>query len=238
MTQFNSTDDALSFLAEQKKKREEEASQRGDVKNNRFFLQPGKEGHIIFLDDLMFPVWEHQFWDAQNKRPIFETCIQGIEGECPGCDSENKPYFALVTTVIHLDPINKNGEKLNPRKRLLVAKTGSSERILTRQKNQGTLVSKCFWVKRSTDSKAEKTGTDIDFVKEADLENLKKYAPENVDPSDWVQPYDYKEVFKPKSVDDFRKALGFGAPIGGESDESPAPESGQKQNANSLEDLI
>ena len=243
--QFGSADEALDHLAKEKERRQQEYEQRASQKNNRFFLKGGQEGHIVFLDDLWFAVAEHQFWDSNSKRPIFETCVQSIEGDCPGCESDNKAYFAMVTSVIHLDYEDKNGNQ-KPRKCLLVAKAGSAERILTRQKNQGTIRGKMFWVKRSNDTKSERTGTDIDFVKDADWEKVKKTAPETVDGDDWIAAYDYKEIFKTKSVQDFRKVLGIQDPVGGSKDEQPdvstsSGESGGnegKEQVNSLQDLI
>lgn len=234
--QFSSADEALNYLAQEKERRQQEYEQNSNQKGNRFFLRKGEEGHIVFLDDLWFAVAEHQFWGKENKRPTFETCIQSIEGECPGCES-SKPYVAMVTTVIHLDYKDKNGNE-KPRKCLLVAKTGSAERILTRQKNQGTIAGKMFWVKRSNDSKSERTGTDLDFIKEAGQEKLRQTAPENVDGDEWIKPYDYEEIFKPKSVQDFRKALGIKDPVGGSKDEEPDTPNEGKEQVNSLKDLI
>ena len=247
--QFKDADEALEYLAKEKERKQNEASSSSNLRMNRFFLAHGQESNIVFIDDLKFPVYEHEFWmfneSAGKKLPVYLTCIQGIEGECPGDDAK-KPYFALVTTVIDLYPKNKKGETLNPRKRLFVAKSGSSERVLTRQKNQGTLVGRVFWVKRSNDQKAEKTGTDIDYVKDADWDKLKKFAPEGTDPDEWLQPYNYAEIFKPLSVDEFRKALGMQAPVGGSQDEQPdiptsSEESGGnegKEQVSSLQDLI
>lgn len=234
MKAFSSVDEAMGFLEEEKEKQQKEYESNRNPKNFRFFVKKGNSTNIILLDDLLFPVYEHRF-KKDGHYNNFETCTKELEGECPLCESDNKPYLAMVTTIIDLTPYErKDGTKVEASKKLMVVKKGNAEKYLRRQKNMGTLVGKKFNVYRSSDPKGEATGTDLEYEKDVDIEILKQFAPDGVDPNEWLQPYDYKELFAPKSVAELRNIIGLSDPIGSE-DSQPTTNHPPKQ---SLADLV
>lgn len=228
MEAFKGAEDALKFLSEEKERMQQEAS---DPRKYRFFMKKGNSTKVIFLDDLLFPVKEHRY-KANGHYNNWETCVRDIEGECPLCEADNRAYLALVTTIIDLTPYEKkDGTQVLASKKLMVVKHGGAEKLLRRQKNLGTLVGKKFELFRSNDPKGEATGTDIDYEKDVELDALKQYAPEGIDPEEWLKPFDYKEIFAPKSVVELRKSIGFADPVGAEQLAAPKQE---KQNLGDL----
>lgn len=235
MKAFNSTEEALSYLTAEEQKQEENKAKTGI---HRLYMRPDSEATLVVLDDLLFPVREHEFKDARGWKK-FETCIQEVEGECAGCESNLRSYLAFVTTVIHIDPKKKDGTEQKPTKKLMVVKQGASKTWLKRQKEMGTLKGKAFKLERSGDTKSPTTGSNIEFKKDADMEKVKSLAPEGIDKEEWVKPYDYKEIFKPKSPKELRAALGIGDPVGGEDDSDITKDEGeQKQQIDDLADQI
>jgi hypothetical protein len=215
MKAFNSTEDAMAYLNGVEEEQKKNAAQGGDPRNFRFYMKYDTEANVVFLDDLLFPIREHQLKDAKGYTR-FETCIEELEGECPLCDSNMRSFLGFASTVIHLDPVKKDGTKMPPTKKLIVIKQGAAKNWLRRQKEYGSLKGKVFKLYRSSDSKSPTTGSDIEYKKDADWEKAKKMAPEGVDANEWIKPYDYKELFKPKSVQELRASMGISAPVGSE----------------------
>lgn len=237
MKAFSNTEEAMNFLSETEEKQKKNAAQGGDPRNFRFYMKYDTEANVVFLDDLLFPIVEHQLKDAKGYT-IFETCIEELEGECPLCDSGMRSFLGFASTVIHIDPVKKDGTKLSPTKKLIVIKQGAAKNWLRRQKEAGYLKGKVFKLYRSSDSKSPTTGSDIDFKKEADWEKVKKLAPEGVDPNEWLKPYDYKEMFKPKSAQELRTMMGISAPVGAESNDDSDLVSESKTEIGDLADKI
>lgn len=216
---------------EEEKQRQMEQSATGNVKGWRFKLNKSATGYIVFLDDLDTFLLEHQF-QANGSYYNYETCIKDIEGECPLCDSNNNPSLISVSTVFDLSEYKKkDGTIAPPRKKIIVLKKGGTERFLRKQEKLGGLKFKKFEIFRSSDQKGEATGTDAEFEKEIDSEVLRQFCPEKEKFEDWIKPYDYNEIFKPKEAVEIRRLIGLADPVG-------SSESFQEPAKGSLKDMI
>jgi len=215
MSWFKQGEEGEKFLQEEKERRQKQAEASNNIKNWRFKLAKDVTGQVVFLDDLYFFFSEHQFY-ANDSYYNYETCIDDIEGECPLCENGNRPSIVAVTTIIDFTQHKKKDGTFTdkPTKKPMVLKQGGTERLLKRQKKLGGLTYRKFEVYRSSDPKGEATGTDIDYEKEVDVEDLKKFAPEGVDPNEWIKPFDYAEMFQPKTAPELRKILGIPEPAG------------------------
>jgi len=243
MERFKSTEDAMAYVEEEKKKQEANKTSYAisDVRNFRFYMKYGTEANIVFLDDLLFPAKEHQMKKIVGDKQMtyFETCIEDIEGECPPCENGVRSFLGFASTIIHLDPVGKEGKEYPPTKKLIVIKQGAAENWLRRQKEYGSLVGKVFKLYRSTDSKSPTTGSDIDFKKDVDWEKLKQYAPEGTNPDEWIQPFNYAEIFQPKSAAELRKIIGVPEPVGSGGEEPVEQDNNNNGEAKKkLADLI
>jgi hypothetical protein len=223
------------FFREESERRQQEMSGDGKVRQWRFKIDKNSKGFIVFLDNLDVFLLEHQFQTIVNGKTNYynyETCIRDIEGECPLCENDNRPALVSVASIIDLTEYKKkDGTMTVPTKKIIVLKKGGTERFLKRQEKLGGLKFKKFEIYRSNDSKGEGTGTDVDFEKDVDPELLKKLAPEGVNPEEWIKPYDYEELFAPKTASEIRKVIGISDPVG-------ASESMQEPAKQSLKDLI
>lgn len=221
------------FVEEQEEKRKS-AGGNDNVRNWRFKLGYDSSGYIVPLDDLTFFFNEHQF-QANGSYYNYETCIQDVEGECPLCENENRFAPVGVMSIIDLTEYKKkDGTMSKPKKKIMVLKQGGRERWLKRQKKLGGLAFKKFEVTRSRDKKGEATGTMEDYEKEVDPEILKQLAPSDVDANEWLKPYNYEELFMPKSAAELRKLIGISEPVGS-SDSSGDYQEPEKK---SIKDLI
>ncbi|WP_029689439.1 hypothetical protein [Thermoanaerobacter sp. A7A] len=175
------------------------------LKKNRFFVRTGEEAEAVFLDDFHFAFWEHRF-EKDGDRYNYETCLRDIEGECPLCDElQNRPYIAIASTVLSKWKDRDGNWRLS--KKLIVAKGDAKDRLIRRQKSLGNLRGKKFLFIRSSSKTSNSVGTDIDYVKDVDLESLEQFCPEGVDFEEWLKPFDYAEIFKPKTVSELKSML-------------------------------
>lgn len=55
---------------------------------------------------------------------------------------------------------------------------------------------------------------DYEFLKRATLEEIRELCPENEKIEEWTKPFNYMELFAPKSAADLRKVVGAAAPVG------------------------
>lgn len=232
MSWYKTGEAGEKFVEEQEEKRRAMGG-ANNVRNWRFKLGYDSTGNIVCLDDLTFFFNEHQF-QANGSYYNYETCIQDIEGECPLCDSQSKFAPVGVMSIIDLTEYKKkDGTLSTPKKKIIVLKQGGRERFLRKQKKLGGLALKKFEIYRSKDKKGEATGTDVEYEKDVDPEVLKKLAPEGVDPNEWIKPYDYEELFAPKSAAELRQIMGLSEPVG--ASESDVPFEPDKK---SIKDLI
>lgn len=84
---------------------------------------------------------------------------------------------------------------------------------------------------------------DFEFLRRVDLEEAKELCPQGESKDEFVTPYNYMEIFKPKSAAELRKIIGAAPPVGAEdtprsrSQSSDEPK-GERKEAKSLKDLI
>ncbi len=238
MKAFKSTEEALSFLKEEEDKQaaRKTAYAEDNVRQRRFYMKYDTEALVLYLDDLLFPVVEHSFKDS-NGWTVFETCIEDIEGECPLCDNKTTKYLGFASTIIHINPYDKKGNLQPPTKKLIVIKQGASKNWLRRQKEYGTLKGKIFNLYRSNDSKSATTGSDMEFKKNADWDRVAEKTPNGIKFEDWIAPYDYKDIFKPKTPSELRKILAIPDPVGSEKTRAEQQDA-NTENKKKLADLI
>jgi len=218
--------------------RAKEAQRNVDPRRNRFWLPPNKTAKIVFLDKIGFFVKEHNFKRDGHFRN-WETCISELSDEgCPLCEIGNKFNWVAVSTIIDLTPFTtKDGRVIKASKKLIVLKGTPRKKFLKRQANLGgDLTGHVFAVTRYG-PKDPATGDDIEYIKKIDLNSLKKVAPPDVDFEEWIKPYDYKEIFKPKTAQELRRILGLQDPIG--SNASPDPFEGlNEEESGGLDDVL
>ena len=82
---------------------------------------------------------------------------------------------------------------------------------------------------------------DFEFLQRVSIDEIKELCPQGDDADEFVKPYDYIDLFQPKTVDELREFVGVKAPVGAED----APSTNQKASgtkksgeAKSLKDLI
>jgi hypothetical protein len=226
MNFLKSGDEGRKFFEEEKQRQKEQAEQ-GNVREWRFKLSPSSTGYVVFLDDIDAFLLEHQYSRNVNGKTNYynyETCIRDIEGECPLCENGHNASLVSVASIIDFtEYTKKDGTKTGPRKKIIVLKKGGTERFLRKQEKLGGLKYKKFEIFRSSDQKGEATGTDVEFEKDVDVEVLKKFCPEGQDANEWIKPFDYAELFKPKSASEIRKLIGISDPIGSSESYSDEP---------------
>jgi len=226
------------FFHDEKQKQADKAKNSSSIKNWRFRLDKGQIGYIVFLSDLEFFIKEHQY-TSKTSYYNYETCIEGIYGECPLCDNDcNCSPVAIATIIDFTERKKKDGTPVGPQKKPIVLKAGGAERFLKRQKKLEGLKGNKFEVSRSMDQKGEATGTDVEWEKNVDLEKLKEFAPEGWDKDEWVQPLDLAEIFAPKTPEELRKAMGVPDPIGSAESEPDTKEEGSSGGGKSLADMV
>ena len=236
MSWYKTGKDGQKYVEEKDKERRE-AGATNNVKGWRFKMGYGSTGNIVCLDDLTFFFNEHQY-EANGSYYNYDTCIQDIEGECPLCESGCKIAPVGVVSIIDLTEYKKkDGTTTSPTKKVMVLKQGGRERYLRKQDKLGGLAYKKFEVYRSNDKKGEATGTDVEYEKDVDPEKLKQLAPKDVNPDEWIQPFDYTEIFKPKTAAQLRAAIGLSEPVGA-AESAPADEPTKEPAKAQLKDMI
>ncbi len=208
MNWFLKGDEALKRL----KELEEERSQ--GYGPSRFFLKPKTGTKITFLDSEGFAFLEHHM-KVDGRWGNFFTCLRDFS-ECPLCETGDRSYFVMAWTIIdHSKYISeRTGREYRNTKKLFVAKSAVVNKLVRRREAAGGDLTGCvFEIHR--DKKEEcATGEDIEFVKRLSAEELMKLAPEGVDPAEWIKPFNYAELFRPKSVEELRRIAGTSEPIG------------------------
>ncbi len=69
----------------------------------------------------------------------------------------------------------------------------------------------------------QRLGTEVEYEKDVDVAVLKKFCPEGTDPNEWIKPFDYNELFKPKSAAEIRRLIGISDPVGSSEMETELP---------------
>lgn len=222
----------------------------------RFFLTKRASAEIVFLDgkesDGVF-IWEHNVAIDGRYGNCF-TCLKDF-APCPICErSENKRYYGVAFTVINLTGYTKkDGTVVKGQKELLMIKSGQFDKLALKRKNAGGDLTGClFNFTRVGAPKEPAVGSEWDFVKKVDLNQLERYKPADVSLEEWLKPFDYMKILEPKPYDEICKILGWplkGQAVGGYSpsqgdalsqmDAMPAPPPGvSTMDEKAIDDLL
>jgi len=176
------------------------------------------------------------------------NCLQDFDS-CPICESGSNASYVLAGTVIsHKKFTDKDGNEHNSQKQLFVAK-GKARQHLLRQidRREGDLRGCVYEMSRGTTQTESSVGEDFEFIKRLSQAELLKIAPGKTkeEKMDWLKPYDYAELLKPKSADELRKIVGIGPPVGSDEEEGIFDDTTSNESVDveddeiqSIEDLI
>lgn len=199
---------------------EEEAKARREQSGpRRFWLDRGASAKVVFLDDPDFYCFEHNV-PLQGKFFNYYTCIKEVDN-CPWCDAGDRGYYLVAATVINTTPQEaKDGRTFKNQKMLLVCKSDLQQKLKRqREKRGGTLKLAALELTRGTAEKSPSSGDNVEFLGKVSIDKLKTLIPDG-ETDDWIRPFDYEEVFAPKSAEEMRKLAGSPPTVGGSEDES------------------
>lgn len=155
----------------------------------------------------------------------FATCISDMGGEdCPFCDDGMRYSYVCAFTIIDLSQFTtkKDSQLITASKKLFVTKGTATKKLLKKRERQnGNLVGCKFEVSRY-EQKEVSTGSDFEFIERLDenaMMNLRMTSgPYSTPANEWLKPFNYMEIFKPKSAQEMRKLLGKAEPVGGDNE--------------------
>jgi hypothetical protein len=230
---------------EHSKKVDAEAKARRDQQGpRRFWLEPDSSAKFTWLDNPEFLVSEHNL-KLNNRFHNFFTCIQEKE-TCPICESNDNPGWALVGTIIsHKAFTDKDGNEHKAQKQLFVAKGRARSRIITQmERRKGDLTHSVYESTRGAGQTECSTGEDFEYLGKLNKEKLMELAESIGEDESWLEPFDYEEVFKPKSAAELRKIVGGKVPVGSEEEDASdasdpvQPEPEKVEDEVSIDDLL
>lgn len=212
---------------------QKEQSKRFDNKGpRRFWIPVAKTVRVIYLDEIPFQLWGHN-WKANGNWRNWASCLvkNGIDKVCPGCEqpmgkgSTMKLYYAGCFTVIELTPwTDKKGVLHEFQHRLFEAKSGSVKRPGTLQRmkklyaKHGGLKGLVVDVEREGDQSAG-CGDSFEVIEKVDMGNKDTFGafarkigltPEKWKANPW-KVINYAEMLKPPTVEEFRSMLTQGS---------------------------
>jgi len=223
-----------------KKIQEEQQAAYGPT---RFWLKPGNSAKLTFLDTEGFYFHEHNL-QISGKWGNHYTCLRDFS-ECPLCDSGDRSGYVCAYTVIdHSEYETKSGKKIKNQKRLLVVKPAVMNKLARRRESlEGDMTYGLFLFSRDGAQECS-TGEDIEFLKRLSKADVLKFKPSDskLTDAEWLSPFDYMELFKPKSVDELRRVVGQAPPVGSDayaSDGGAAiPRGATPADETSIDDLL
>ncbi len=232
-------EEAKKFDEDAARRRAEAMDENVVAKKRRFWLPPDKSAVITFLDSPQFFLREHQLFIGGSWQN-YETCLSDFDN-CPLDEAGMKPSYVVAATVIdHTEFVLKRGPNAGTRvkdqKRLIVFKSTARLKILKQKERQNDDLTYCQFEATRYKATECSTSEDFSYIKTLTPEEVKAFAPatvigksgqpEPVDPADWIKPFNYPEVFKPKSADELRALVGGIAPVGSEKTPPINPPSG------------
>lgn len=222
-------------------KRRASGGRYSDPRYNRWWLKKGDEGYQVALDSPDFYVYEHSYAPDQNwKAMIHETCIKNIsDDDCPMCEEGVPRSLVSVSTIIDCREFeDSNGKKRKNTKKLLVAKSKTTEKLLKQMERRDGDLSRCVYlVSRGESGTEERTGEDWEFVERLSKKKLLSLKMDDkMTDEEFLEPFDYEELFKPKTAAELRKILGTGQPIGAEEDEEPEEDEDTEEESDEEDD--
>jgi len=209
------------------------------VKDQRFWIKDGKSTRITFLDSEGFYFYEHQIRQQQVGGSFsfsYETCLSDIDN-CPLCEVKDKPVWVCAYTIIdHTKFTTKDGNAVQNTKRLLVMKPRAHRKLKkVRDRDErikGDLTNVVMEVSRDAPDEAA-TGEDFQYIGRLTKKQLLSIAQGATlaEKEEWLKPFNYLEIFAPKSADQLREMAKLPPPVG-HSDEFGAG------SGETLEDLL
>lgn len=206
-------------LAGQTKFKEMEALRAITSKQNnvrRFKLKPSEKAKIIFLEHPYVWLYEHSI-NVDGRWETF-TCTSDKE-TCPLCMNGNKSSAVLVTSIIDTRKTisSKTGKEYQYQKALLVLK-GKALKAMMRQFLEGgktDLTHYTMEVERDTDKQSVACGEFFTLGKKISVPSLEALAKKlDLDPKEYLKPYDYMTILAPKSDRELRIIVGMPDPMG------------------------
>jgi hypothetical protein len=192
---------------------QEEAQRRFGTQ--RFWLKAGESAKVTFLDTVGTYFSEHEL-QLNGKWGNHFTCRSGFS-ECPLCDAGYKSTYVCAYTIIdHSSYTTKKGDVLKNQKKLLVLRPTVINKLARRRESCGGDLTYCVF-SFARDKKEEcRTGEDIQFVKRLKVSDVLKFKPKDSKMTDeeWLKPFNYRELFAPKSIEELRRLAGMPAPVG------------------------
>jgi hypothetical protein len=230
------------------KKRDAEATRRAE-RINSFFLKPGGQADVIFLDPPskdtedpdgdIFAVGLHlinrgKYWDNF-------VCLGDVD-DCPLCQSGDSPNWAYIFTVLNLDGITRSdGTVIKPIKQAMEvrAKAAREEIHHQRELHKGMFLGK-FTVRRGSKKNDPRTGDRFDFLGRMGKDDLRKILPEGEKAKEYFAPFDYEKLYAPLSVAELEQVAGVNpSAVPGSSPEPPEEEAPfATEDDKSIEDMV
>lgn len=210
----------------------DDASERSNRPHN-FWMPPGATKRIMFLDAEPFCLFEHSLFeitrDAKERAICLERNSLDSRG-CPLCRKKLFPSFVGYFSVIDMGDVEFDGGKVklsgwtSPKgihyqfqRKLFGAKRGSAGKPgilpklhrIAQKKLRGDLTGAVFDVTRDG-AKSESIGNDFEFIESISKKDIREYlirAGANAEGL-VVDPFEYKEVFVPKSYESLARLCG------------------------------
>jgi hypothetical protein len=217
----NDDDDWFAVGEKGRQMAEEHQRQRQSENVPRFFIgtYPGSATlTIIDKEPSGFYYLEHGI--KQGKSFSTYTCRKSKKHECPLCDSGNRNYAVAAYTVInHTGYTNKEGKKIQNIKQLLLCKNKVNTKLLRKKQEdaEGSLKNAVFVFHRDQ-QKESSVGEDITFKKHLTEKELRavlqKSGMDAKQIEEALTPFNYPEIFAPRSEEELRRIAGIAPPAG------------------------
>lgn len=198
--------------AKQAEKAETQAEERKAGFLQRFYLKPGNERTVTFLDGglsedgMLYGVnfWEHQLNLNGHWRNWF-PCTQNKE-PCPICDGGDNPSLVYLFTVIdHTGYKTKEGKEVKNERVLFACKNETFKRLQSLAVKRGGLTGLRIDISRTTEKSAN-VGDLFDVVGQSTQQDI--MGATGLTAED-VVPFDYDEVIVYRDAETL-KGMGFG----------------------------
>lgn len=201
---------------------DQQARYEASKKMWRFFLKPGEEARITFVDGEMT---QHGTLDAVSfkEHMVFRNgkwenyiCTFKNEGTCPICDTDDRPSWVAALTIIdHREFKSKTGDKTyKDTPKLFICKKDTFKTLQHLAAKRGGLAGCTFDVIRGG-KKTAAVGSQFDFISKGDLDELAgAYIRKDDEGKEYslFQPADYAKELTYIDADTLKK-MGFGIAI-------------------------
>jgi hypothetical protein len=179
----------------------------------RFWMKPGAETNIVFLDDNPPIIEEHQL-KIDGKWQNWFTCLRAPElgGKCPLCASGDKPYTVGFYTILDRTKFTRKDKSTGQDQiRVLGVKFKSLKALKKYSVKLGGLAGQEFNVERSNSGQSASTGDVLvpqgQLTESQLLDLINKQRKTPVESLDAVL-INWEEYLAPQSAEDLAKLVG------------------------------